>query len=58
MSKIDSLNTIEERLENLIYFMRLLYPTFNSNRHQEGVIMGLLQARGALSYLQDQEEEE
>jgi hypothetical protein len=53
-----ALNQIEDRIQDLIELIRTLYPTFNSDRHQEGVMMGLLQARGALSYLQDQEEQE
>jgi hypothetical protein len=57
MSKIDALNQIEDKIQDLIELIRTLYPTFNSDRHQEGVMMGLLQARGALSYLQDREEE-
>ena len=54
--KLAALNDIEDRIQSMIELFRTLYPSFNSDRHQEGVMMGLLQARGALSYLQDEEE--
>ena len=55
--KLAALNDIEDRIESITQLFRSLYPNFNSDRHAEGVIHGLIQARGALSYLQDREEE-
>lgn len=55
-TRLNSLNEIEERLENLIYFMRLLYPNFNSVRHAGEMINHLVHANNWLARLQDEED--
>ena len=56
MSKLDALNDIEMRLQDIIQLMRALYPNFNSIYNAEGVINYLNKATGHLWHLQEAEE--
>ena len=55
MNKIDALNDIEMRLQDIIQLMRALYPNFNSVYNAEGVMNYLNKANGHLSHLQEAE---
>ncbi len=55
MSKIDALNDVEDRIQDIIQLMRALYPNFNSVRHAGEVINSLVIANNWLARLQDGE---
>ena len=57
MSKIDALNDVEDRIQDIIQLMRALYPNFNSVRHAGEVINSLVIANNWLARLQDGETE-
>lgn len=57
MSKIDALNDVEDRIQDIIQLMRALYPNFNSVRHAGEVINSLVIANNWLARLQDGESE-
>ena len=58
MSKIETLNNIETRIDDLVELLRALYPNFSHVPHAEAVIYQLIDARRDLGYLQDDEGEE
>lgn len=57
MSKIDALNDIEMRLQDIIQLMRALYPNFNSIPPADRMMNKLNGANEHLWHLQEEEEE-